>query len=475
MRALCLLLLLAVAIRAEDARPNILFCIADDASYAHFGANGDPVAKTPHFDRVAREGVRFTHSFCSSPSCTPSRAAVLTGRPFFQLEESGNLWSTLRKEKFAVYPDLLEKAGYAIGLTRKGWGPGDFKPGGFSRNPAGPQFNSFAEFRKTVRDGQPWSFWFGSTDPHRPYDAGSGARSGKDPAKIRVPAFLPDEEIVRSDIADYLTEIERFDREIGEIIAQLEAAGELDRTLIVITSDNGMPFPRSKANLYDSGTRMPLAIRWPARVPRGRTIDDFVSHTDFAPTFLEAAGLPVPQEMRGRSLLPLLASGKSGAADPTRGRVFFGRERHANVRAGSVGYPSRAIRTGAWLYIRNFEPDRWPAGDPTSPPESEIERTFGDIDAGPTKAFIMENRASPKVATSWHIAAEKRPDEELYDLAKDPDQLVNVADRADLRKTRDELRSELQDWLAKMGDPRAGAEPVKFDAYPYFGVKMQKP
>ena len=469
MKALLLLLALAVSIQAEDARPNILFCIADDASYAHFSANGDPVVKTPNFDRVAREGVRFTHSFCSSPSCTPSRSAVLTGRPFFQLEESGNLWSTLRKEKFAVYPDLLEQAGYAIGLTRKGWGPGDFKPGGFSRNPAGLPFKGFGEFRKTVREGQPWCFWFGSTDPHRPYEAGSGASSGKDLAKIRVPGFLPDEEIVRSDIADYLTEIERFDREIGEIIAQLEAAGELDRTLIVITSDNGMPFPRSKANLYDSGTRMPLAIRWPARVPGGRTVEDFVSHTDFAPTFLEAAGLSVPPEMRGRSLLPLLISGKSGRIENERERVFFGRERHANVRAGSVGYPSRAIRTRKWLYIRNFEPDRWPAGDPESPPESEIERTFGDIDAGPTKAFMMENRASARVATPWRLAAEKRPVEELYDIATDPDQLVNVADRADLRKTREELRLELQTWLTTMKDPRARAESVKFDEYPYFG------
>ena len=475
MKALLLLLALAGSIHAEDARPNILFCIADDASYAHFGANGDPIVKTPNFDRVAREGVRFTHSFCSSPSCTPSRSAVLTGRPFFQLEESGNLWSTLRKEKFAVYPDLLEQAGYAIGLTRKGWGPGDFKPGGFSRNPAGPQFKGFGEFRKTVRDGQPWCFWFGSVDPHRPYEAGSGASSGKDLAKIRVPAFLPDEEVVRSDIADYLTEIERFDREIGEIIAQLEAAGELDRTLIVITSDNGMPFPRSKANLYDSGTRMPLAIRWPSRVPGGRTVEDFVSHRDFAPTFLEAAGLPVPAEMRGRSLLPLLTSGKSGRVDSERERVFFGRERHANVRAGALGYPSRAIRTREWLYIRNFEPDRWPAGDPESPAESEIERTFGDIDAGPTKAFMMENRASAKVAAAWRLATEKRLAEELYDLTNDPDQLFNVASRADLRNTRDGLRGELNDWLARMGDPRAGTEPVKFDGYPYYGGKVKKP
>src|SRR5678816_648930 len=146
-------------------RPNILLCIADDAGYALFGASGGSVVSTPVFDRIAREGVRFTNSFCSSPSCTPSRAALLTGRPFFQLAESGNLWSTLNKEKFAVYPSLLEGAGYAIGSQGKGWGPGDFKPGGYARNPAGPGFKSFAEFRKTVKPEQAWCFWFGSTDP----------------------------------------------------------------------------------------------------------------------------------------------------------------------------------------------------------------------------------------------------------------------------------------------------------------------
>lgn len=459
-----------ISVAAAEKRPNILFCIADDASFAHFAANGDPAVRTPTFDRICREGVRFTHSFCSSPSCTPSRAAILTGRPFFQLEESGNLWSTLRKEKFPVYPDLLEAQGYAIGLTRKGWGPGDARVGGFNRNPAGPSFKSFAEFREKVKPDQPWCFWFGSTDPHRPYDRGAGAEAGIDPANVRVPSWLPDVQPVREDIADYLAEIERFDRESGEIIGELEARGELDNTIIVMTSDNGMPFPRAKANLYDAGTRMPLAIRWPARVPGGRVIDDFVSHIDLAPTFLEAAGTPVPKGLIGRSLLPMLVSGKSGKIEPERDRVFVGRERHANARANDLGYPSRAVRTREFLYITNLAPDRWPAGDP-----GEVEQAprgpYSDIDAGPAKNWMIENLYSANVSKLWPLSFEKRPNEELYDLRKDPDQLVNVADKPEYSKQKAELKESLQTWRQATSDPQLGGDLMVFDRYPYLGRK----
>jgi len=459
-------LLFAVSGRAAD-RPNILLCTADDASYAHFGANGDAAVHTPVFDRIAREGVRFTNSFCSSPSCTPSRAALLTGRPFFQLAESANLWSTLDKEKFAVYPSLLEAAGYTIGSQGKGWGPGDFKPGGYTRNPAGPGFKSFADFRKTVKPNQPWCFWFGSTDPHRPYDAGSGAKSGIDLAKIKVPPWLPGDPIVRSDIADYLAEIQRFDRDCGAILAQLEAMGELDNTFIVITSDNGMPFPRAKANLYDAGTHMPLAMRWPAKIKGGRVIEDFVSHCDLAPTFLDVAGVQAPTEMSGISLLPALVSDRSGIVDRSHDHVFIGGERHAWVRAGGLSYPARAIRTASFLFIENLAPDRWPAGDPKSPPESEIERIFGDIDAGPSKKFVLDHRDSD--SKLFELACARRPAEELYDLQKDPDQLMNVASERDYAAAKDNLRHQLDAWRAAMHDPRLDKSGQEFEQYPYYG------
>jgi uncharacterized sulfatase len=457
------LLGLAVPARAADQCPNILLCIADDASWHHFGANGDKVCRTPNFDRVAREGVNFTRAFCSSPSCTPSRGALLTGQQFWRLEEGANLWSHWPSQ-FAVYPDLLAKAGYHVGLKGKGWGPGDFKSGGREHNPAGPAVKDFAAFLKSVPAGKPFCFWFGSTDPHRPYERGTGVKSGKRIEDVAVPPFLPDTPEVRSDLLDYYFEIERFDRDVGEMLKLLEDAGQLDNTVVVVTSDNGFPFPRGKANCYDGGTRMPLAIRWPARVKGGRTVDDFVSHTDLAPTLLEAAGLTPLSEMTGRSLLPLLRSGKAGQVEPDRDKIFFGRERHANVRAGNVGYPVRALRTGQFLYLRNFEPDRWPAGDP--PLYGDVDQ-HTDIAGSPSKQAVVEHGNKPKVKRLFDLAFDKRPAEELYDLAKDPWQMTNVAADPRYARAKAKLRGELNRYLEQTKDPRASGGGAAFDRYYY--------
>jgi uncharacterized sulfatase len=443
---------------SQERRPNILFCLSDDQSWCDVSALGHPVVRTPAFDRVAAEGVLFTHSFCSAPSCTPSRAAVLTGRNFWELDESANLWSTL-STRFAAYPDLLAEAGYHVGLMKKGWGPGDFRPGGWTRNPAGPAYASFEEFLAARPEGRPFCFWFGSLDPHRPYEVGSGLAAGKRLEDVRVPPFLPDAPEVRSDLLDYYVEIERYDRDCGAMIGFLEERGELDNTLIVITSDNGLPFPRAKANLYDWGTRMPLAVRWPERVPAGRRVEDLVSHIDFAPTFLEAAGLQPPAEMTGRSLLDVLTSSQDGRVDPTRDRAFTGRERHCRHHDGR-GYPSRAIRTPEFLYVWNLLPDRWPGGDPEE---------FIDIDAGPTKAYVLDHRDEPQVAPCYEMACGKRPEEELYDLREDPDQLRNVADSPESAATRAALRAALEARMRETGDRRAVGGAELWDTAAYYG------
>ena len=405
---------------AADHRPNILFAIADDWSYPHAGAYGDKVIKTPTFDRLADQGVLFTHTFCMTPSCTASRGSILTGQAPHRLAEGGVLWSILPK-RFQVYPDLLDEAGYVVGFTRKGWGPGPIPPSGRKRNPAGSRFKDFDQFFQTVPEDAPFCFWFGSQDPHRTYEAGSGVKSGMKVEDVVVPPFLPDTPVVRSDILDYYFEVQRFDREVGEILDQLEAAGRLENTIVVMTSDNGMPFPRAKSNLYDGGTRMPLAVWWPAKMKNGRRVHDFISFVDFAPTFLEAAGLKVLPEMTGRSFLaPLL-----GKPMKPRQHVFFELERHANSRAGNLGYPSRAIRNEGFLYIRNFHPERWPAGDPDC---QEFGRLYGDIDASPSKDVVLAGRDEPEIAPFFKMACAKRPAEELYDLVRDPDQLINGAD-----------------------------------------------
>ena len=451
---------------APPARPNILVCIADDWSSPHAGAYGDRAVTTPAFDRIAAEGALFTRAFCSAPSCTPSRAAILTGQMPHRLEAGGNLWGFL-PPKYPVCPDLLEQAGYHVGSQGKGWGPGRVidRP----RNPAGAPAKSFEQFLASVPKDKPFCFWFGSSDPHRPYDLNSGAEAGLDPAKVEVPPYFPDTPEVRNDVLDYYAEVQRFYGRVGEMLALLEQRGQLENTIVVITSDNGMPFPRCKANLYDSGSRMPLAVRWGAKVKAGQKVDAFVSLSDLCPTFLDAAGLEPTREMTGRSLFDVLGLARGGAAEaPRRDRVFVERERHANVRAGDRSYPARALREEKFLYVRNLAPDLWPAGDPQT---WKAVGPFGDIDPGPTKRIIVSQRDDPKVAPLFQLACARRPAEELYDLEKDPHQVNNVAADPAYAQQLQRLRGEMDEWMKQTADPRAeaGGEYDAFDKYPYFG------
>jgi N-sulfoglucosamine sulfohydrolase len=349
-----------------------------------------------------------------------------------------------------------------VGFTRKGWGPGNIPAGGRTRNPAGPNFKTFEDFLKTVPGDKPFCFWFGSQDPHRDYVNGSGAASGLKAEEVVVPPYLPDTPEVRNDILDYYFEVQRFDREVGELLRRLETTGRASNTLVVITGDNGWPFPRSKANLYDSGTRQPLAVRWPERFRGGTTSDALVNLADLAPTFLEAAGLMPLREMTGRSLLPLFA----GKSQPGRDAVFVERERHANVREGDLGYPARAVRTKEFLYIRNFRPERWPVGDPE---QWLAVGAFGDCDGSPSKAFVLDHREGEKFSRFFELNFAKRPAEELYDLAKDPHQIENIAGRAEYITRKSELRRQLNDWMKQTEDPRATSEDDPWDRYPYFG------
>jgi arylsulfatase A-like enzyme len=279
---------------------------------------------------------------------------------------------------------------------------------------------------------------------------------------------------VRSDICDYYFEVQRFDREVGAILKLLEERGELDRTLVVMTGDNGWPFPRGKSNLYDLGTHVPLAIRGPGVARGGRSVEDFVSLTDLAPTFLETAGALVPEQMTGQSLARLLGSGKEGWTGLGREHVLTGKERHAWVRAGGVGYPCRAIRTREFLYIRNFEPDRWPAGDPEDRANGFSPKApYGDADGSPTKDWMVERCGEPEMARLCESAFGKRPAEELYDLRSDPAQMKNVAQEPGYADARERLRRELMEELAQTGDPRATGGGEAFDGYPYYGG--QKP
>lgn len=458
-------------------RPNILFALADDAS--HFGACGHRFVRTPHFDRVAKGGILFNNMFTTNPKCAPSRASMLTGMLTWQLREACTHWCVFPgPDEFEVYPDLLEGAGYHVGYTGKGWAPGDYERRGRLRNPAGTEYNgrtltppegslisdcdyaaNFSDFLEGREPGQPFCFWYGGREPHRRYIAGEGRRHGKKMEEIdSVPPYWPDDEVIRSDMLDYAFETEWFDSQLGKMMALLEERGELGNTLVIVTSDNGCPFPRVKGQMYDDDFRLPFAAMWPERIKAGRVVDDLCSFIDLMPTFLDLASLPCPENLPGKSLADIFYSDKSGIVSSGRDRAFMGRERHDMGSENDAGYPVRCIRTPQYLYVRNFEPDRWPAGNP--------ETGFTNCDESPTKTRILELHEQGS-DFYYNEAFGKRPLEQLFDIVADPFCMKNLADNPEFAGRKEELWNELGAKLKETGDPRIFGDGEVFDAYEY--------
>ncbi len=465
----------------EQSRPNILFCIADDQSFPHAGAYGCKWIKTPNFDRVASQGILFTRAYTPNAKCAPSRACIITGRNSWQLDAAANHVPYF-PEKFKTYSEALIENGYHVGYVAKGWAPGN--PGmkdGKKRELTGPAYNKFTmtpptnqisknDYAKNFEDflnanpeGKPFCFWYGSTEPHRAYEFKSGVKKGgKNTTEIdHIFEFWPDNDTVRNDLLDYAFEIEYFDRHLGEMLKMLEEKGLLENTLIVVTADNGMPFPRIKGQEYELSNHLPLAMMWPKGIKNpGRVIDDFVSFTDYAPTFLDIAGVSPKksgmQPMEGNSLLPLLLD-QPGA----KGRDFMviGKERHDMGRINDEGYPIRGILKDGFLYLKNYHIDRWPAGNP--------ETGYMDCDGSPTKSFILNDRRPKGQSWYWNFSFGKRQAEELYQISSDPECLNNLADKQEYSVIKTKLAKQMTDELIREKDPRIMGNGDIFDTYPY--------
>lgn len=503
-------------------RLNILFCFADDwgryaRCYASLekGSALNQVIQTPAIDRLAREGALFRHAFVPAPSCTPCRSALLSGRYWWNTGQGAILQGAVWDTNIPSFPLILRDAGYHIGKSYKVWSPGtpaDAPFGGqkFAYEKAGRAPNNFSEemtrqlstgvalaaakagILRQVRDNfdaflaarppnAPWLYWFGPTTTHRTWIKGSGQKLwniNPDSLRGRLPAFLPDVPAVREDVADYLGECQAFDAYVGVLLQRLEETGQLEHTLVVVSGDHGMPgVPGGKCNLYDFGTAVGLVARWPGATA-GRIVDDFVNLMDLAPTFLETGGAPLPPGIRGRSLVPLLKAARGGQIDATRTFVVTGRERHVgSAREGNLPYPMRALRTKDFIYVRNFMPDRWPMGAPyqvtetSAPPPAELETNtraaFPDMDAGPTKAWIIANRHEPAAKDYYTRAFAKRPGEELYDLRTDPGQTNNIASRPSFAVEKNELNRQLMQILTDTRDPRVTGDGQTFDQPPF--------
>ena len=486
----CVVITCGVVLVAEqpsatsESRPNILICIADDASFPHMGIYGCSWVNTPGFDRVAKEGVIFTRAYTPNAKCSPSRSCFLTGRNPWQLEAAANHIPYF-PAKFKTYPEILSQNDYFVGMTEKGWAPGiAVDENGSPRQMAGRPFNArkltpptrhistnnytenFRDFLNAKPVDQPWCFWYGSIEPHRAYEANSGRLlGGKKTEDIDwVPGFWPDNEVVRNDMLDYAFELEYFDKHLVQMLDELEKRGELANTIVIVTADNGMPFPRAKGQSYEMACHLPFAVLWKNGIMHpGRIVDDFVSFIDVAPTILELAQIDAArtgmQPMTGSSFSSLLFSDKSGQVDPTRDHVILGRERNDIGRPNDQGYPIRAMVKDNFMYLHNFAPERWPSCDPIT--------GYLDTDGSPTKAQVISARTQPDIRHLWQLSFGKRGREELYDLSTDSDCLHNLADRPERQELLMQMKNELFSSLTEQGDPRMLGQGDVFDNCPH--------
>jgi len=286
----------------------------------------------------------------------------------------------------------------------------------------------------------------------------------------RVPAMWPDNEVVRNDMLDYAFEVENFDAHLVRMLEMIEKRGELENTLVVVTSDNGMPFPRVKGQEYFESNRLPLAVMWSGGIRgMGRVVDDYVSFIDFAPTFLELAGVKGEdtgmQPITGRSLTEIFRADGSGRVIGARDHVLIGKERHDVGRPDDVGYPIRGIVKDDLIYLINFEPGRWPSGNP--------EVGYPNVDGGPTKTEVLKTRKIPELGRLWELSFGRRPGEEFYDARKDPECMENLVGRPEFEAARVALRKQLLEELTAQQDPRMFGHGDVFDKYPYADEKFR--
>lgn len=458
---------------SESIRPNILFIIADDMSFPHTGAYGCNWVNTPAFDRVAREGILFTNAYTSNAKSAPSRASILTGQYSWQLEEAANHIGYWPENKFPTFMETLAENGYRAAFTGKGWLPGNSRQRMLTGKPYQEKkltpptksisnvdySGNFIEFLNETPKSTPWVFWYGSHEPHRAYEYGSGvSKSGKKLSDIeKVPTFWPDNDVVRNDILDYALEIEYFDKHVESIIKELEERGLFKNTLIVITSDNGMPFPRSKGMQYEYSNHMPLAVIWPAGIANpGRVFNEYINFVDFAPTFLKIANInnhnmhPIGKDMTDIFI---------DKPDKDRSYILLGQERHDYGRPMNQGFPIRSIIENGYLYIYNFKPELWPAGNP--------ETGYLNTDGSPTKTEILILRREGKDTHLWEMAFGKKPQEELYKISVDPECLINLALNPIFDDLKNEMKKKLFNDLCNQKDPRVLGKGSIFDQYPF--------
>jgi N-sulfoglucosamine sulfohydrolase len=457
---------MVVSSRAADGptRPNVVLIIADDMAWDDCGAYGNPKIRTPHIDRLAREGMRFDRAFVTASSCSPSRSSILTGRYPHNTGAEELHWPLPPEQ--VTFAEKLKASGYWTAAAGK-WHLGTAVKGRFDvvreANPSGYQLamtkdskarmtaegsgavqGGYDQWIPVLRDrprDKPFFLWLASLDPHRDYQPRTIPEPHR-PADVVVPPYLPDAPDVREDLAAYYDETGRLDHHVGEVLAELDRQGVAGDTLVLFVSDNGRPFPRCKTTLYDSGIRTPFLVRWPGRIQPGSRCGSLVSTIDIAPTVLRLAGIEPGPSVQGRDLSPIFR-------DPTatvHPMIFAERNWHDYAAHG------RAARSERFKYIRNDDHE-----SPLTPPADAVR--------SPTYRAMRRLRDAGKLTPAQRSCFDRpRPAEELYALEADPHELVNLAGDPRFADMLDRMRRALSEWSRETADvlPQA-LTPDEFD------------
>jgi N-sulfoglucosamine sulfohydrolase len=438
------------ALQAKDQpAPNILFILSDDHSYPYLGAYGAKWMSTPNLDQFAREGMLFERAFTAAPQCVPSRTALMTGRSPVAAR-MGRFSSPLPADVITA-PEVLRTKGYYTGVCGRyfhldGVGaPSPTTAQVYAKNDmrtwkkridfmdVSAQASTpglFTQFLDKAPKGRPWFFWINYNDPHHPWDRDAGH---VDPAKITLPAHLPDLPGVRDDLARYCGEVERADGLFAEAMAILRKRGMEANTLVIFMGDNGMAFPHGKGSLYDPGLNVPLIARWPGHIKPGVT-RTLISGEDLAATFMDAGGAALPKGVSGRSFYPLLTGGRYEPREYIFGaRLHHGSGPMKDDTKASTFDLSRCVRSNRYKLIYNLTPkmEYWPVDSGSDPGWQQIlaAHKAGTLKPEHERAYFQN----------------PRPVLELYDLDADPGELNNLAGRPEQRDIQQTLMAAMQE------------------------------
>lgn len=442
---LCALLALLGVARAET-QPNFVIFIGDDISAADFGCYDHPTIKTPHVDGLAAEGVRFNNAYLTAPSCSPSRTSLITGR--YPHNTGGPELHMKRNPHLAPLPQFpheLRKAGYYTALAGKAHFNGDakksfdrmYKPFDKSRPEDKSGMANWLTALKERPKDKPFLMWLAAIDAHRPWDMAldDGPHGPEDAV---VPPYLVDSERTRADLAHYYDEVNRFDRKIGEVVAELKAQKVYADTVIIVMGDNGRPFPRDKTWIYDGGIKTPLIVHWPGRTTSEAVSDSLVSSIDIAPTLLEIAGCAKPKTIQGVSFLALIDDPR----ETTRDVVFAERNWHV------YRHHDRMVRYGDFVYIKNNTPGLIGFNSP-----QKIHNRPETISGDSASTDLIEGFWAGTLTDSQaFMLRTPAPSDVLFDVSKDPYQTNNLAADPAYAKQLEKMRALLARWTQETGD-----------------------